>query len=75
MSSALDPNPTAPRLLRLPSVLDRTGMRRSLLYEEMAEGRFPASVKLSGRAVAWPSDEIDAWIAERIAHRDNGATS
>jgi prophage regulatory protein len=62
-----------PRLLRLPVVLDRIGLRRSLVYEMMAEGRFPAPVKLSGRAVAWPSDEIDAWIAERIAARDSEA--
>ena len=67
------PTPLAPRLLRLPAVLDQTGMRRSLLYEEMAEGRFPTPVKLSERAIAWPSDEIDAWIAERIASRDGDA--
>ena len=64
------PAPLAPRLLRLPAVLDQTGMRRSLLYEEMAKGRFPTPVKLSERAIAWPSDEIDAWIAARIEARD-----
>ena len=74
MSTAQHPS-SAPRLLRLPTVLDRVGLRRSLIYEMMADGRFPAPVKVSGRAVAWPSDEIDAWIAERIAARDNEATS
>jgi prophage regulatory protein len=66
--------PPVPYLLRLPAVLGRVGLGRSQVYEEMAEGRFPTPVKLSGRAVAWPSDEIDAWIAERIAARDNEAT-
>ena len=60
----------APRLLRLPAVLDRVGLGRSRVYELIAEGRFPTPVKLSERAIAWPSDEVDAWITERIATRD-----
>ena len=64
-----------PRLLRLPAVLDRVGLGRSRVYELIAEGRFPTPVKLSERAIAWPSDEIDAWIAERIAARDSEATT
>jgi prophage regulatory protein len=75
MSITPHPTTSVPRLLRLPTVLDRVGLRRSLIYEMMADGRFPAPVKLSGRAVAWPSDEIDTWIAERIAARDSGVTS
>ena len=59
-----------PRLLRLPAVLERVGLRRSRLYELVAAGRFPAPVKLSNRAIAWPSDEVDAWIRQRIADRD-----
>jgi prophage regulatory protein len=33
--------------------------------ELMAEGRFPRSIKLSDRAVAWDAAEIEQWIAER----------
>jgi prophage regulatory protein len=35
----------------------------------MAEGKFPASVSIGARAVAWVEEEIDAWIEERIAER------
>jgi len=64
----------AASLLRLPSVISRTGYSRSSLYALIKQGQFPAPVSLGRRAVAWPSDEIDRWIAERIEQsRQKGA--
>lgn len=60
------PNPSGERLLRLPDVSARTGLGKSAIYAGIAAGNFPPGVKLSRRATAWPSSEIDAWIAERI---------
>lgn len=57
----------AQSLLRLPTVIERTGYQRSTLYLKIKQGLFPAPVSLGPRAVAWPSDAIDAWIAARIA--------
>lgn len=56
-----------PSLLRIRDVMARTGLSRSTLYAMAGDGRFPRPVKLSVRCVAWPSDQVDAWIAERIA--------
>lgn len=56
------------RLLRLYDVKDHTGLSKSEIYRLMGEDRFPKSVPLGKRSVAWRSDEIDAWVAERI-HR------
>jgi prophage regulatory protein len=53
------------RLLRLPDVLARTGMRRTALLALVRTNRFPQPVHLTGRTVAWKSHEIDAWIAAR----------
>lgn len=53
-------------LLRLPDVEARTGLRKSAIYAGMKAGVFPRCLKLGPRASAWPSSEIDAWIAERI---------
>jgi predicted DNA-binding transcriptional regulator AlpA len=36
----------------------------------MEQGRFPRPVKLSERVNVWPDNEVDAWIAERIAARE-----
>lgn len=41
-----------PRLIRLPDVLEATGLARSTVYRLVAEHRFPAPVKLAARAVA-----------------------
>ncbi|QGN53471.1 AlpA family transcriptional regulator [Novosphingobium sp. Gsoil 351] len=57
-------------LLRLPAVINRTGLSRSRIYSLLGMGRFPAPVKLGGRVVAWPDNEISEWISQRIAERD-----
>lgn len=57
------------RLLRLPAVLARVGLGRSAWYAMIAAGTAPQPVRLGARCSAWPSTEIDAWIAARIAER------
>ena len=57
-------------LSRKKKVLDRTGLSNSTLYELMAAGKFPKPVKIADRCVAWPANEVDAWIAARIAERE-----
>lgn len=62
--------PAAPsqpgKLLRLAGVEAQTGLKRSTIYAGMRAGTFPASVRLSIRAVAWRETEVLAWCAERI---------
>jgi prophage regulatory protein len=56
-----------PRLmvLRRRQVEARTGLGRSSIYALIAEGQFPAPIRLSTNTVGWLEHEIDAWIAER----------
>jgi prophage regulatory protein len=56
--------PAPPRLIRLPEVIARVGMKRSSIYQRMAEGRFPKGRSLGRRCAVWVESEIDAWIAE-----------
>lgn len=60
-------------LERLPQVKARTGLSRSEIYRRIALGDFPRPIKLGERASAWSAAEVDAWIAQRIAARDQGA--
>jgi prophage regulatory protein len=60
----------AKRFIRLPEVINRTGYRRTSIYEKIAEGTFPAPIKLGPRAVAWVSEEIEEWMDARVAERD-----
>ncbi len=58
------------KLLRLPEVESVTGVRRSYIYAKIQTGDFPKPVKIGPKATAWPSSEIQDWIAARIAERD-----
>lgn len=68
------PEVGAHTLIRLPGVIARTGLSRSTLYRLVSLGEFPRPIKLGERSSAWNSTEIDVWIADRIAKRDQGAT-
>lgn len=57
-------------LRRIAQVQADTGLSRSGIYRLVKLGEFPAPVKLSESAIAWPGNEIDAWITARIAARD-----
>jgi prophage regulatory protein len=54
-------------ILRLPDVKGATGLSRSTLYLRIAHGVFTHPVSLGGRAVGWPSNEVAALNAARIA--------
>ncbi|MBI3102937.1 MAG: AlpA family phage regulatory protein [Burkholderiales bacterium] len=41
------------RLVRLPEVEGMTGCKKSTIYELMRAGKFPKSIRLNARNVAW----------------------
>ena len=59
------------RFLRLPAVEEKTGLKKTYIYDLMRkpleEGGFPRPVPLGGRAVAWSENEVLTWINARIA--------
>lgn len=59
------------RILRLGTVLERTGLSRSTLYRKIDSGEFPRQVKLSERCVGWYQSTVDNWLDQRRG--DNGA--
>jgi len=54
------------RLLRLPEVMHRVGLKRSAIYKRMSEGRFPRSRLLGSRCTVWLLSEIDQWVLEQV---------
>ena len=52
----------ASRILRLPTVLLRTGLSRSTVYARVAEGTFPRQLSLGQNTVGWRETDIDTWI-------------
>ncbi|MBC3249395.1 AlpA family transcriptional regulator [Serratia fonticola] len=54
-------------LIRLPDVQRRTGYSKAWIYRLMSQGKFPTSVKIGSRAIAFVESEIDEWVNQRIA--------
>jgi prophage regulatory protein len=55
------------RALRLPCVMERTGLSRTHTYRLIKIGEFPAPHKLSERVSAWNEADIDAWLTAKMA--------
>jgi len=53
---------TPDRILRIKTVLQRTGLSRSTMYRKMHDGTFPPAVKISTRCAGWRESEVQAWM-------------
>lgn len=52
---------------RLPAVKSESGLSRSTIYLRISQGLWTKPVSLGARAVGWPSNEVTAINAARIA--------
>ena len=59
-------NHRAIRMLRLPQVIDATGLGKTKIYELQGRGDFPMRIKITAHAVAWVEEEVQAWLVQRI---------
>jgi len=57
------------RIVRLNTVLARTGLSRSTIYRKIAEGTFPAQLKISVNGAGWRESDIDRWVADPVKWR------
>ncbi|WP_066661276.1 MULTISPECIES: helix-turn-helix transcriptional regulator [unclassified Sphingomonas] len=57
------------RILRINTVLDRTGLSRSTMYRKMQNGTFPKNVQISTRCAGWRESAIDAWLRNPMFYR------
>ena len=53
--------------IRLSEVQRRTGYSKAWIYRLIKEQRFPQSVKIGSRTIAFIESEIEEWINQRIA--------
>ncbi len=61
------------RILRLKQVENRTGLKRSTIYNRISLGTFPKQISLGGdRAIGWLESEINDWIQQRIINSRHG---
>lgn len=57
-------------ILRLPKVIELTGLSRASIYRYINTESFPRPINIGPRSVGWIKMEVEAWINERIAKRD-----
>jgi prophage regulatory protein len=57
------------KIIRLPAVLDHTGLTRSTLYRKIAQGTFPRQVNISINGAGWYEADVARWIADPPAWR------
>lgn len=61
--------PAPDRIIRLKTVLARTGLSRSTIYRKMAEGTFPAQFKISTNGTGWKESDINQWVENPVKWR------
>ncbi|ELE9043206.1 MULTISPECIES: helix-turn-helix transcriptional regulator [Enterobacterales] len=54
------------RFIRLPEVLEKTGLSKSWIYRLIGRDEFPSPIKLGGRAIGFIESEVDEWIDQVI---------
>ncbi|RUW01131.1 MULTISPECIES: AlpA family transcriptional regulator [unclassified Mesorhizobium] len=55
------------RIIRLRTVLARTGLSRSTMYRKIAEGTFPVQIKISINGAGWRESDINRWVADPVS--------
>ena len=61
--------PAPERIIRLKTVLARTGLSRSTLYRKIADGTFPRQLSISVHGAGWHESAVDRWIADPAGYR------
>lgn len=47
------------RIIRMKTVLARTGLSKSTIYRKIAEGTFPPRIKISVNGAGWKESDIN----------------
>jgi prophage regulatory protein len=55
------------RILRLPEVMNNTGLARSTIYKMVAAKSFPIQISLGAKSVGWLESDIQGWIENKIS--------
>ena len=63
------------RILRSPEVQSRAGYSGMHLSRLEKAGKFPKRIKLGPNSVGWLEEEVDDWIAQKMAARDEEEAS
>ena len=63
MPKQVDP----PWFIRLPQVVEMTGLAKSTIYKWIRLGEFPKQIQLGGKSVVWNERDVIDWMNQQIA--------
>ncbi len=63
------------RILRIKTVMLRTGLSRSTLYRKIRDGSFPRQLRISINGAGWRESSIARWMADPAAYRSEETAS
>jgi prophage regulatory protein len=55
------------KFLRRRELIAKVGLSDTTIYMLEKAGKFPKRIVITPRCVVWDGDEVDSWMAERIA--------
>ena len=59
------------KLIRMKQVRELTTLSPATIYRKMAEGKFPAQVRLTEKTSAWVKQEVIDFVKAKMAERDS----
>ena len=63
---------TPDRILRLNTVLDRTGLSRATLYRKVQAGTFPRQIRIAARCAGWRESAVNDWMRNPSLYEAEG---
>jgi len=64
--------PALDSIVRIKTVLARTGLSRGTIYRKIAEGTFPPQIRISVHGSGWRESDINRWVADPVGWRSSG---
>ena len=61
------------KIIRLKTVLARTGLSRSTVYRMIANGSFPRQRRMGIQATAWYQSEVEEWTSDPSGYQTHAA--
>lgn len=62
------------KIIRMPEVMAKVGLRKSAVYSMIKRGEFPAQIRLGENSVGWIEADVDEWVrirGETVRDRGN----
>ena len=56
------------RMMRIPEVVQVTGLSKTTIWRRIKSGDFPPPVRLGNmetRSVGWPESKVEGWLSSR----------